>query len=79
MPAFRGRTIGTRIAIGAVLTIVALSPAGAQAPGAFRDPPPPYRPAADAKDLRAVLFNWTWYMGMLRGVDEHELITSLEY
>ena len=27
----------------------------------------------------AVLFNWTWYMGMLRGVDEHELITSLEY
>jgi hypothetical protein len=26
-----------------------------------------------------VLFNWTWYMGMLRGVDEHELISSLEY
>ena len=26
-----------------------------------------------------MLFNWTWYMGMLRGVDEHELITSLEY
>jgi hypothetical protein len=43
------------------------------------EPPPPYRPAKDAKDLRAVLFNWTWYMGMLRGIDEHELITSLEY
>ncbi len=26
-----------------------------------------------------MLFNWTWYMGMLRGVDEHELVTSLEY
>src|SRR4029078_10520280 len=23
--------------------------------------------------------NWTWYLGMLRGVDEHELIVSLEY
>ena len=43
------------------------------------DPPPPYRPAAGAKDLRAVLFNWTWHMGMLRGVDEHELVASLEY
>jgi hypothetical protein len=26
-----------------------------------------------------VLFNWTWHLGMLRGVDEHELIVSLEY
>ena len=26
-----------------------------------------------------MLFNWTWYMGMLRGVDEHELVSSLEY
>src|SRR5581483_4502023 len=40
---------------------------------------PPYTPAKDAKDLRAVLFNWTWYLGMLRGIDEHELIVSLEY
>ncbi|MGP0071048.1 MAG: hypothetical protein ACLPWF_03840 [Bryobacteraceae bacterium] len=69
----------TRIAIGAVLAIGALSPRGAKAQFGFPDPPPPYRPAKDAKDLRAVLFNWTWYMGMLRGVDEHELITSLEY
>ncbi len=41
--------------------------------------PPPYTPAADAKDLKSVLFNWTWHMGMLRGVEEHELIASLEY
>jgi hypothetical protein len=65
--------------MAAVLTISALSTASAQAPGANREPPPPYRPAAGAKDLRAVLFNWTWYMGMLRGVDEHELVASLEY
>lgn len=66
------------IAIGVALAACALT-AGAQPPFEFRDPPPPYRPAKDAKDLRSVLFNWTWYMGMLRGVDEHELITSLEY
>jgi hypothetical protein len=69
--------IGATIGVG--LTISALPPAGAQPPAGFREPPPPYRPAAGAKDLRAVLFNWTWYMGMLRGVDEHELISSLEY
>src|SRR6516162_10242405 len=77
--AFRQNIIWMRTAIGVILTVSALSTAGAQAPRASREPPPPYRPAAIAKDLRAVLFNWTWYMGMLRGVDEHELITSLEY
>ncbi|HET7130819.1 MAG TPA: hypothetical protein VFJ95_01170, partial [Gammaproteobacteria bacterium] len=41
--------------------------------------PPPYTPAADAKDLKSVLFNWTWHMGMLRGVEEHELMATLEY
>jgi hypothetical protein len=69
---------GTSIAIGVVLTIGALSPAVARAQG-FGDYPVIYRPAKGAKDLRAVLFNWTWYTGMLRGVDEHELISSLEY
>jgi hypothetical protein len=76
--ASRRRVLWTRIAIAAGLTIGALSPAAARAQG-FGDYPVIYRPAKDAKDLRAVLFNWTWYMGMLRGVDEHELITSLEY
>jgi hypothetical protein len=76
---FRLRTIRLRAAIGAVLTMGALSTAAAQAPRGNREPPPPYRPEAGAKDLRAVLFNWTWYMGMLRGVDEHELVVSLEY
>jgi hypothetical protein len=71
--------VWTSVSIGAALTIGLLAPAGAQGPAKGKEPPPPYRPAAGAKDLRAVLFNWTWYMGMLRGVDEHELIVTLEY
>jgi hypothetical protein len=92
MTVLRRRTIGTAVALAIVFTIGALTTASAQAPaagaqapaggqgrGGFQEPPPPYRPAKDAKDLRSVLFNWTWYLGMLRGVDEHELIVSLEY
>jgi hypothetical protein len=26
-----------------------------------------------------VLFNWTSYLGMLRAMDEHELVAPLEY
>ena len=40
---------------------------------------PLYTPAAGAKDLKAVLFNWAWYMGMLRSSEERDLIMSLEY
>ncbi len=40
---------------------------------------PQYTPAAGAKDLKAVLFNWAWYMGMLRSSEERDLIMSLEY
>ena len=76
--AIRRNIIRTSVAIGAILTISALATDGARAQG-FGDYPVIYRPAKDAKDLRSVLFNWTWYMGMLRGVDEHELISSLEY
>src|ERR1700704_4115999 len=38
-----------------------------------------YTPAAGAKDLRAVLFNWGWYTGMLRSSEEYDLLMSLEY
>jgi len=48
-------------------------------PAVTANPLHPNRPAADARDLLFVLFNWTWYMGMLRGVDEHELVASLEH
>ena len=40
---------------------------------------PLYTPAPGAKDLKAVLFNWAWYMGMLRSSEERDLIMSLEY
>ena len=38
------------------------APAGAQ--GGGRGGGAPYTPAADAKDLRAVLFNWMWHQGI---------------
>src|SRR5688500_5918553 len=39
----------------------------------------PYTPAAGAKDLRAVLFNWMWHEGMLKGTDERDMVATLEY
>jgi hypothetical protein len=38
-----------------------------------------YTPAPGARDLRAVLHNWGWHMGMLRGDQELDLVASLEY
>src|ERR1700693_6462365 len=73
---YRRSTLWTPGPIG-VVRVSALSTASAQAPG--RQAGPPYRPAADAKDLRAVLFQWPWAMGMLRALDEHELVATLEY
>jgi hypothetical protein len=39
----------------------------------------PFTPAAGAKDLKSVLFNWTWHMGMLRSGAESELVKTLDY
>jgi len=81
----RRSIIATWVAIGVVLTISALSTASAQAPAQAKGGQgkgkgaPPYTPAAGAKDLKAVLFNWAWYMGMLRSSEERDLIMSLEY
>src|SRR5580692_11200563 len=44
-----------------------------------RGGPPPYTPAPGAKDLKAVLFNWGWYMGMLRSSEERDILMTLEY
>ena len=38
-----------------------------------------YTPAPGARDLRSVLFNWGWHLGMLRSSEERDLIASLEY
>jgi hypothetical protein len=59
-----------------LVVIVAMSGVlGAQ----FGPPPKLYTPDAGAKDLKAVLFHWTWHMGMLRGVTEPEIVATLEY
>lgn len=38
-----------------------------------------YSPAPGARDLKAVLFNWMWHMGMLRGPQEIEAVATLEH
>src|SRR3977135_723007 len=46
--------------------------------GAGRGGAPLYTPAAGAKDLKAVLFNWAWYTGMLRSSEEYDGVMSPE-
>jgi hypothetical protein len=57
------------------------APGGTQGRGRGSDPNAgaPYTPAAGARDLRAVLFNWMWYQGMLKGTDERDMVAMLEY
>jgi hypothetical protein len=55
------------------------APAGAQGGGRGRGGPPPYTPAAGARDLRSVLHNWGWHLGMLRSDQERDIVASLEY
>src|SRR5215831_4110867 len=65
------------IAFAVVLTISGPLTASAQGPrGGVAEP---YTPASDAKDLKAVLFNWMRNMGMLKGHDERDMVAMLEY
>jgi hypothetical protein len=65
----------------------AAPPAGAQgrggAPpggrGGFGARGPAFTPTPGAKDMKSVLFNWTWHMGMLRSGNESELVKTLDY
>ncbi|HEY6508109.1 MAG TPA: hypothetical protein VIY56_08840 [Vicinamibacterales bacterium] len=82
-------------AFAAALTVGAPSMADAQAAAAGPGPgaqaagqgqgrgrgrgAPPFTPAPGARDLKAVLFNWAWYTGMLRSSEEYDLIMSLDY
>ena len=68
----KGRARGRPRDRRAVVTAGAQSPPGA---GTTE----PYTPAKDAKDLKAVLFNWMWDTGMLKGHDERDMVASLEY
>ena len=38
-----------------------------------------YTPPAGSKELKDVLYNWAWHMGMLRSDSEAELIKTLDY
>jgi hypothetical protein len=70
------RRIGSAVALALALMVAAPLTAGAQGRGGG---PPLFTPEAGAKDAKSVLYNWASHMGMLRGVEEHELAVSLEY
>ena len=65
------------IAIVATVGVAAFLPA--RASGQQPAPPARYTPAPGAQDLKPVLFNWFWYMGMLRGPQESESVVTLEH
>jgi hypothetical protein len=74
----RGCKIASGVVLGVVLALAGPSPLHAQTPpGASAGEP--YTPAPNAKDLKAVLFNWMWGMGMLKGTDERDMVATLEY
>jgi len=75
---FRSRARWTTAACAVALAVGLPLTATAQ-PTAPRGVAEPYTPAADAKDLRAVLFNWERNMGMLKGHDERDMVAMLEY
>jgi hypothetical protein len=64
--------LGIVLAIGGLLAARTVSAQGPRVPE-------PYTPAKDARDLKAVLFNWMWGTGMLKGHDERDMVASLEY
>src|SRR6476620_9228712 len=74
---FRQGMSWARVALAIAFTIGGPFRAGAQGPrGGVAEP---YTPAADAKDLKAVLFRWMWAEGMLKGHDERDMVATLEY
>jgi hypothetical protein len=69
------RAIAATCALAFVAAMSSVLPASAQ----FGGGPPAYTPGPEARDMKAVLFNWTWHMGMLRGQAEPELVGTLDY
>src|SRR5262245_50172250 len=89
---FRRRHMWTAIATAVIFAIAMPLTAAAQAGGAGAQAgaaggrggrgggvPEPYTPAAEAKDLKSVLFNWERNQGMLKGHDERDMVAMLEY
>ena len=65
------------VTVAAVVIVIGVT-SGAQPVWAQRTTPPPTAKAAPAGDRKSVLFNWMWYMGMLRGVQEVDAVATLE-
>src|SRR6516225_2445589 len=78
LPSLSSAQDGQGSAPAAGARISAAQPSGAQ--GRRRGGgEPEYTPAAGARDLKSVLFNWAWYTGMLRSTEERDLIMTLVY
>jgi len=76
---FRRKISWIRVALGAALLVgapLAATTARAQNPNPGAGTAEPYTPAKDAKDLKAVLFNWMWGTGMLKGHDERDMVAT---
>src|SRR5580658_6152676 len=70
------RIVWVKFSLAFVLALSGPLTASAQGP---RWVPEPYTPAKEAKDLKAVLFNWMRNEGMLKGHDERDMVAMLEY
>jgi hypothetical protein len=71
------RTVGAHRAPLQVIVAILIGLIGATA-WAQRTTPPTTLKAAAAGDRKSVVFNWMWYMGMLRGVQEVDAVATLE-
>src|SRR6266567_1204486 len=65
------------VTVGTVVIVIVVA-GGAQPVWAQRTTPPPTAKAVAAGDRKSVVFNWMWYMGMLRGVQEVDAVATLE-
>src|SRR5438094_680204 len=65
------------VTVATVVIVIGVT-SGAQPVWAQRTTPPPTAKAAPAGDRKSVLFNWMWYTGMLRGVQEVDAVAGGE-
>ena len=75
-PKLGGESSPLVIAFAVVVIFIGL--ASTQLAWAQRTTPPLTSKAAAAGDRKSVLFNWMWYTGMLRGVQEVDAVATLE-
>ena len=66
------------VVLAALVAVVSGAVVSAQGRGGFGRGTA-FTPTPGAKDLKSVLYNWTWHMGMLRSGNESELVKTLEY